>query len=991
MAKSGWVPRGNGYTWVDDDGYMLDDENIGLSEDGIHPVNGSKYLFKGGLVQTGFVYFDADDSVTKAKLASYARYFNTPDGELQKYEFLLDGKKYIPVRNGMDAKITLSGIFESDGSRYYADEKGAVVLGPKIVTDGNNVSYYVDKDGKLLNAPAVVLINGRAYHVDEYGKVVDLSEGQAAHYYYKDENKNNVPLYLKFAKAGKPTDGTFFYSDETCKNKVTSQWIYKTGDTLPSIYLDKSGKPASGLVKIDGKNYFFDPDNGCELVRHDPSLGGDAVKITYKGKNYALDERGAVITDTPGFIKVYPYPIEYEGEYSFGEEDFFDSVLLFYVRVKKTSGELMTGIQSIDGHKYLFSRNAELQFPGTYGLMFDDTKNHKAYMPNNSINYEYPETYYIYVPGKTELYTVNYNYGPIDEDEPIADEYDEGRTFVVNKDGSVLMNGWATIKNENNKNDKYYVLEANLLRDEGIYKIGSKYYSFNSDGTLHYGWKRFGTSVFVGDVSTLTSKEYYGDFCFFFNEKTGAMETGWKTMNTVQVDKLGNIVDKVDGKVTGPKKKIYFNTSETGYLPLGALAINADLKISGKTYRFGADGSVEQGEESFVYGDPRAESFDSMTSYKKADGTMARGRTLVNTGSGSYYFYFSLTDGRKETGVLRKTGSKWYYYGPNGCMSTTIDAFHAGDNGDSSVIANFNADGSIKNFSLQNGVGTVLKNTVIVLDTEGSPAYVLDKNGKPMTGLVKLPNTTVTLFYESDGSNMRSKKTEYGSPQLRRIGQKCYMFINDILINKASISEMIADESLPEGISYDRTNDLISVLARKDTFDLLSSSDRAEADRCLRIFKVTPGLPDISILLNSDGTVKSGDVSSDHGSFRCNKLGIVMDGISLFVKKGAWSISSYQSAGSAGSRTVIVENLETYSIGELIISWDSTGKLLPIIDKQTGKPATGKYFMDDVIAVISVKKGKLATGKVDFMFERLQLKIAIDKDYGIGLLPFYDD
>jgi len=942
LAKYEWIPRGKGYTWVNGSGIMADHYGTRLIKyDGAHVIDlsdeeSAEYCFKGGLRQTGLFYLDDHGEITKAKNAYAAAYFQVPVGEMVKYSFFtVGGKRYYADKDGM---IKLSAAFTVDGYKYYADGTGAILCGGKLFTVDKasftgdktatgKVTFYADETG-IIARNACMTVNGRIYSFDENGIMDCTSEGKLSGYRYLPEGASEKSeLYIKLAKANKPADGTFFYTDAECRNKLTNSWIYIGDDAKASLYADKNGKLASGLYKVGGTTFFFDPEREC-LVSRDSN---DHI-IKYKGKLYLCSGEGSVFTKTGEFKK-------------FGSS---------YVRIKDAAGALMTGIQTIEGKKYVFGKDGILHGSES-GFIRDGADYTSYYLANKDYDKSKPETWYINVPGKTMIYGAG------------------EQKFVINKDGSMVVNGWAKVSGK-----KYYLFMGTMFGPGEILKIGGKYYAFNEDGSMHTGWVKIKEPVII-DVANFNSKEYEsGDMYFFCDKKTGAMVTGWKTMKAPKTDEDGNITDDVEKEVTGNSKKIFFNTTWTDDYPACALVRNMDMSVKGTIYRFAGDGSAAAGNEGFVYTNPKAANYDGLKSYVKKDGSFAKGRTKV----GDQYFYFNTSDGTKETNVIRKTGKKWYYYGDNGSQSTSLEMYHPLSK--RPVIGVFNKDGSIKSFVLQDGLGTVIKNDVVVLHSL-TETYILGKNGLPTTGLVGMAKGNNTRIYiESDGRALGTDSTE--GLKLKKVGSKYYMFYGSYVLDTYELE--YAYSALSAVAAYDDGLGYISIRADKDMFTLLSDSDKALAAQCILYNKAMEGAP-LMILLNKDGSVKTGNVSSSHGSFSMNRLGICQDTLSLFVKRGGWKISAMYGKGKAGSEEFMVSDINNTAGGSmyLVIAWDDNGNLLPIVEKATGKKVDGDYSFPGMSKPVfmQVRKGKLAPNKITASEGPFKITLKLDKELGIGV------
>jgi glucan-binding YG repeat protein len=931
-----WVPRGKGSTWVDSEGLMRDQVGDPLTVDGAHVVSGVRYWFKGGVRQSGLFYLDEDFQPTTAKKALNAAYFNSPNGENVENEFFyVNGKKYYAHEDGL---IDVSRRFCDDDATddwYYADATGAIVTGPKIVKDDKS-SFYVDEEG-MIAFSTYVNFGGRVYFCNDQGYVDDNGTGFLTNY-YAHVGDEFTQLYMKFSNAKNPAAGTFFYSDAQCKKKVTNSWLYYGDDHQPYLYLDKNGKLASGFVKtVEGTTFFFDPEDSCML-----STADDNHIVSYKGNYYICTKDGVLVNGTTDFYKVYGS----------------------YYRVKNSSGVLMTGVQTIGGKRYAFNPEGRLAEPmfydGMIGVM--TAKGYEKYMANPDYGSGNPSTWYIYAPGKVYLY----------------EYYFSGHTYryIINKDGSLYKTGWVTLDGK-----KYYVLMGDLAPAGYMVKIGGKYYTFNEDNSMHTGWTVSDGRVKVIDVSDLSMKSYSGEFYFYFDPKSGVLQTGWKTMNTVRTNVYGEVVDSLGITGEGEKKKIYFNAVETSEMPIGALLRDTDYTVGGKLYRFAADGSIETGNEAFVETDPKAESFEGIDCYRKADGTLAKGRTLVETAYGNYYFYFNQNTGRKEVNALRKTGGKWYYYGDNGVMSTTLHVYTR----DSEALAIFNADGSLKSFVARNGSGAAIKNTIIKMQIS-EVYYQLGSNGLPMTGLVDFPNEGIKILVEDDGA-MGGNFSDMSKLRLRKVGSKYYMFVDGILLDRYGARAVDA------GIAtYTPAAGIIATMANDEVFEYLPESDKAEVARILKIAeRMDKGFENYAfVFLNGDGSVRPGEVQTERGRFTANRLGLVVDYWVPFVKSGSgFRVAASIYEGTAGSITTKAYPYSDEESKTLVISWDENGNLLPIIDKATGKNANGLLMVDELGSLtINVKNGKLQTGKAKFSEGPYSFTITIEKDFGVAAYDF---
>ena len=221
----------------------------------------------------------------------------------------------------------------------------------------------------------------------------------------------------------------------------------------------------------------------------------------------------------------------------------------------------------------------------------------------------YYESFLINMPPKTGISRKGYKFEEWYNDEegeylfdgmPGVDKF-EDEIHIYAKWKEVLKKGWR----ETDKGWRYCEVIGEDYHD-GVFKIGSKYYGFNSEGYMVTGWKKFSVSwyYFLSSGAAVTGwKKISNKWYFFISD--GKMVTGWQ-------------------KISG--KWYYFNSS-------GAM-MTGWQKISGKWYYFESSGAM-------------------VTGWKKIGGKW-------------YYFQSS---GAMKTGWLKLNG-KWYYFNSSGAMVT---------------------------------------------------------------------------------------------------------------------------------------------------------------------------------------------------------------------------------------------------------------------------------------------------------------------------------
>ena len=183
---------------------------------------------------------------------------------------------------GEDGKCggKLTGLFEKDGSGYYA-RLGVLATGWQSIADadGNSYFYYFDKtNGKMLTGYTEADVKGLFYTFDENGKLVRgafRTDARGTKYFVAGESwfRRFVTLeegtywierngYIAYGNA--PTvldnvmDYTWYHFDEKtgimtgpCSGFVTYNGTMDEFGPGSLYYVDKNGKPFYGAIKVD--------------------------------------------------------------------------------------------------------------------------------------------------------------------------------------------------------------------------------------------------------------------------------------------------------------------------------------------------------------------------------------------------------------------------------------------------------------------------------------------------------------------------------------------------------------------------------------------------------------------------------------------------------------------------------------------------------------------------------------------------------------------
>jgi len=692
-----WVPKGGSNVYLDYNGELY--EGFYSPEDGI------KYILSKGVIQTGFIYVNADRKKVAANKAKYLMYcdpYAKVKGNIAEGHFTLKGKDYYTGGSKLDEAnnkttipvgcIPMNTAFWCGNEILIADKTGAIIK-DKIVTLGSN-KYYVDENGIALRDTYMV-IGGKYYKFDANGCMTIVGAdgvGVVTGLYYR-ANGEYKTAYGRTANLKKADSGIAFYTDEKCTRKLTNCFLYAENDSgfpdpAPMSYLDKNGNYTIGIARIGSETYYFNSYGWVEQ-------GKDAVE--YKGKYYLLADNnkpGLVLTGQTGF------------RYVASSGDKSGKTGRWYY-IKNASGELAKGKTVIEGKTYYFNDNTVDSNRGS--LCYGSTKR------NTSGGYIGEPLGSHWILTGNNMYYCNYDKQPETLEDAkkcylltgkLQHVVTDGVMYVVNKDGSAY-NGIYSYDGK-----KCMVSAGQIgageeeLEEELIVHTG-KTYLLGKDGYFKGGWQKIAAGTSITNINNYSFTKVASNGYYYFDPANFAAVSGWKTVPVPTIDGSGNI------KGQGSASKLYFNEISTDSMDKFALVRDCDMTIKGKTYHFGKDGTVQN---------------EAINKSGKVDNS-----------------YYSPRTHELEKNVLRKVGNKWFFFGADGAVSTAgfTGTTYAGS---VPVTATYNNDGSIKKFDV--------KNAIII---SGGKYYAVGSNGLPVTGLYNLKGEEaaklngIKLFIESDG------------------------------------------------------------------------------------------------------------------------------------------------------------------------------------------------------------------------------------------------
>ena len=529
------------------------------------------------LTDNRIVYYDPQTSQMQYgehQINNQWYYFDTNCGAVvQGWYVLADGRKvYYDVANDGTGRGMLHGIQTIDGQTYdFNIYTGAQTSGWKII-DGQK--YYF--------APAMVhgtekQIDGHWYCFDDMGRMltgfVRLNDGREVYY---------------------NADGQMQYGEQ----KINDKWYHfqtDNGDTARGWYtledgrrvyydVDNSGAGQGmlhGMQKVGNDYYYFNPGYGTE----------ETGLKTVNGQQYYFAP--TMVVNQEEHLADHWYYFGANGQMQTGFVTLKDGRLVYY----NADGQMQYGEQKINGKWYHFQTDNGDTARGWYTLedgrrVYYDVDNSGAGQGMLHGMQKVGNDYYYFNPGygteETGLKTVNgqqYYFAPtmvVNQEEHLADHW-----YYFGANGQ-MQTGFVTLKD-----GRLVYYNADGQMQYGEQKINGKWYHFQTDnGNTARGWYTLedGRQVYydVDDTGNgqgmLHGLGKVGDDYYYFNDATGAKETGLKTLNGQTYNFAGN-----NGQAL--LSQFWTNDNQTYYFDQqGQMVKNQQLTIDGEQWRFDANG-----------------------------------------------------------------------------------------------------------------------------------------------------------------------------------------------------------------------------------------------------------------------------------------------------------------------------------------------------------------------------------------------------------------
>ena len=529
------------------------------------------------LTDNRIVYYDPQNNQMQYgehQINNQWYYFDTNCGAVvQGWYVLADGRKvYYDVANDGTGRGMLHGVQTIDGQTYdFNIYTGAQTSGWKII-DGQK--YYF--------APAMVhgmekQIDGHWYCFDDMGKMrtgfVRLNDGREVYY--------NADGQMQY---GEQKINDKWYHFQTDNGNMARGW-YTLEDGRRVYYdVDADGNGTGmlyGLNQINNQSYYFDASDG------DEKIGLQVVD------NQTYYFNPIMVKNGEAKIGNHWYYFNAVGQMQTGFVTLKDGRLVYY----NADGQMQYGEQKINGKWYHFQTDNGNTARGWYTLedgrrVYYDVDNSGAGQGMLHGIQKVGSDYYYFNPGygteETGLKMVNgqqYYFAPTmvaNQEEHLADHW-----YYFGANGQ-MQTGFVTLKD-----GRLVYYNADGQMQYGEQKINGKWYHFQTDnGNTARGWYTLedGRRVYydVDDTGNgqgmLHGLGKVGNDYYYFNDATGAKETGLKTLNGQTYNFVGN-----NGQAL--LSQFWINDNQTYYFDQqGQMVKNQQLTIAGEQWQFDANG-----------------------------------------------------------------------------------------------------------------------------------------------------------------------------------------------------------------------------------------------------------------------------------------------------------------------------------------------------------------------------------------------------------------
>ena len=645
------------------------------------------------------------ESVTPENVSPTTSDTDTPNSQVPSAEKNITGGQWYSDEQGnwhykKDGK-DLTGPNLIDGQHVYFDKDGKQVKG-NFAQDGH---YYDGELGHLTTESFVTTGDNHWYYVDKTGeKVTGLQEIGDKTYHFNDKG-----LQTKGQRVVIEGKGYYFHPEngELWNNKIalyhSTRYINGTSDDI-YYYYDNDGNIYTGPKTIDGKEYYFQPD----MVYYSKFKNPDGTESYY-------NEQGQKVYNGWGKIR-YMYLRGYLWTPSVYADE---------------NGHVVHGFKRINGQLYYFDESGSLRddVPGSPNPLFQVDGNW------------YYAQFSKYINGvRGAILTNAFTFIAVDDRYPTSIADENGKlTPVTAKNSYVTAGGkWYYVDNSS------YPLKGEQVIDYVNVYFRDDYSQVKGDFAPngHYYDKDSGALV--------TNRYVEKDGKWYYVNDKGNKLIGAQTIGGVEV-----YFDK-DGVQA---KGIFANADHFYDKDTGAAVRDQIVEVDGKRYYVGQDGRKVYSGTHIVHGEE--------VNLIVGDGHQGFGEFTYYADSGDYIGF----DGKKVTkaGFVKTKDNHWYYLDGKGNKLVSVQVidgelyyfglptrkYYYGMQSRGELIYAYYSD-TIPNSShiyyLDEATGAALKNQYH--EWEGS-WYYFGPNWYALTGEQTIDN--VPVYFHSNGKQAKGE------------------------------------------------------------------------------------------------------------------------------------------------------------------------------------------------------------------------------------------
>ena len=705
------------------------------------------------------------ESVTAENVSPTTNDTDTPNSQVPSAEKNITGGQWYSDNQGnwhykKDDK-DLTGPNLIDGQHVYFDKDGKQIKG-NFAQDGH---YYDGELGHLTTESFVTTGDNHWYYVDKTGeKVTGLQEIGDKTYHFNDKG-----LQTKGNRVVIDGKGYYFHPEngELWNNKIalyhSTRYVNGTSDDI-YFYYDDDGNIYTGPKTIDSKEYYFQP----AMVYYSKLKNPDGTESYY-------NEQGQKVYNGWGKIR-YMYLRGYLWTPSVYADE---------------NGHVVHGFKRINGQLYYFDESGSLRddVPGSPNPLFQVDGNwyyaqfssyingvSGAILTNAltliSVDGRYPASIadengkLTPVTAKNSYVTAGGKWYYVDNSSyPLKGEQ------VIDYVNVYFRDDYSQVKGDFAPNGHYYDKDTGALVTNRYVEKDGKWYYVNDKGDKLTGAQ---TVDFVNVYFYDDGVQVKGDFApngHFYDKDTGALVTNRYVEKDSKWYYVNDKGDKLVGQQTVDGVEVYFNAD--GVQAKGIFA-NADhfydkdtgaavrdqiVEIDGKRYYVGPDGRKVYSGTHIVHGEE--------VNLIDGDGHQAFGEFTYYADSGDYIGF----DGKKVTkaGFVRTKDNHWYYLDGKGSKLVSVQVidgelyyfglptrkYYYGRQSRGELIYAYYSD-TIPNSShiyyLNEATGAALKNQYH--EWEGS-WYYFGPNWCALTGEQTIDN--VPVYFHSNGKQAKGE------------------------------------------------------------------------------------------------------------------------------------------------------------------------------------------------------------------------------------------